>query len=286
MSYCELKGCYFFILKWRRNTEVITDSHSAATKPSTAAPPVLTKKKKKIQPQLGSIQRKRNNILIHKCSRTEARAASCISLGERLLSRILLPIPSVQTHLLTTYCNTDPALPKETPASFREKSKHSFWKQRPKHYTWQAHGCWSSFLQQANQTAYSQHDQFWLEEIWKLCQQVRWAQELKKKKKKNGKIALVASTHTSKVTAQCSFTYRLTASPGHPCCTAAVTGGRAVCPQCRLWCFHSCEQANGGLPQPQKHKQEFVMEQHEESSTQLSCCLYAQSMHEENPQYI
>lgn len=87
----------------------------------------------------------------------------------------------MQTHLLTTYCNTDPALPKETPASFREKSKHSFWKQRPKHYTWQAHGCWSSFLQQANQTAYSQHDQFWLEEIWKLCQQVRWAQELKKK---------------------------------------------------------------------------------------------------------
>lgn len=50
------------------------------------------------------------------------------------------------------------------------------------------------------------------------------------KKKKSGKIAVAASTQTSncKVTAQCPFTYKLTASPGHPCCTEAVTGGRVL----------------------------------------------------------
>jgi len=145
----------------------------------------------------------------------------------RLLSRVLLPIPTVQTHLLTT-CNTDPLLPKEAPASFsRERSKHSCWKQHPKHCSWWAHSCWSSFLQQANQEAHSWQDQVWLEEIQKLYQ-VRWAQELKKKK--SGNIAVAASTQTSncKVTAQCPFTYKLTASPGHPCCTEAVTGGRVL----------------------------------------------------------
>lgn len=41
---------------------------------------------------------------------------------------------------------------------------------------------------------------------------------------------MAASTQTSncKVTAQCPFTYKLTASPGHPCCTEAVTGGRVL----------------------------------------------------------
>lgn len=110
MSWCKLKGYHFFILKWQHNNEMFTESFILCLQSLQLQLLQCSWREKRIQSQLGSIQRKWNNIFIHSQTLQSCNECSKLHLlgretdywaGSCFLSPLYKPTswpPATQTH--------------------------------------------------------------------------------------------------------------------------------------------------------------------------------------------